>query len=811
MNKEFFHNRRLRRFVLIPAGIFLFFLLFSYVYFVRSLPPIDAIKDYQPNLVSRLYAQDGQLIGEFYIERRVIVPFSKIPAHLINAFLAAEDSQFYKHEGISYIGIFRAFYKNISAGRIVQGGSTITQQVARSLFLTPEKKISRKVREMILARRIEKRLNKNEILSLYLNQIYLGKGAYGVQAAAQAYFGKDVEDLDIAESAILAGLPKAPSKYSPYANFERSKKRQEFIIKRMVEDGFITSDAADAAVVEEIKLKPVDVNKNLWVAPYFKEHIRRYIEEEYGDDILYRGGLNIFTTLDVKFQNAANAAVKKGLRNFDRRRGWRGPVQTLVTPEDIDAFREEMDKKLESHPIRAGGVYDGVVTSVDEETKKINVDIGSRAGVMTKRAYRWAIIYNPDNEIDGTRVEDPFKLFKPGDVIKVKVKSVSADETVPLPLKLTQEPLVEAALLAMEPETGYIKAMVGGSDFSKTQFNRTIQSYRQPGSAFKPIIYAAAFDRGFTPATVVMDTPIVFEDTENETSWRPRNYDEHFAGATTVRKAIAHSRNVISIKVLNKIGVPSALEYAEKLGITTPLARDLSLALGSSVVTLQDMTTAYATFANRGMRPKPLFITKIIDREGNVVEDNTPEPTEALSPETAYIMTKMLEGVIEHGTGWRARALGRPAAGKTGTTNNLNDAWFLGYVPGLAAGTWVGYDNERELGKHETGSRAALPIWLDFMKGATEGTPIKNFPVPDGIEFARIDEDTGLLASPFTEHAIFEVFKTGTVPTEVSVPKSTGDGADFFITDTNSGAPVPGLNDEEELQGLPEYEPDVTR
>lgn len=790
-----------KRLLLISAAVICSFFLGIYLYFTIGLPSVVALKDYQPNLVTKAYSKDGELIGEFYIERRVVVPLAKMPTHLIDAFLAAEDAKFFEHEGVSYSSIIRAFYKNLKAGRIVQGGSTITQQVARSFFLTKEKKLSRKIREVFMAYRIEKYLSKEEILNLYLNQIYLGNGAYGVQAAADTYFGKSVEELNVAESALLAALPKAPSTYSPYINFDRAKERQEFVLDRMVAENFLPAGASIQAADQELKLKPREV-KSLWTGPYFTEHIRRYIEEKYGDELLYRGGLNIYTTMDLNLQKVANEAVDFGLRAYDKRRGYRGPVAELSTVEEIDEFRAEMETALESSPLVLDGIYKGVVLSVEKKAKSLHVAIGAGSGVIKWKDLQWARVYNPEAAPDGEEVDDPLAHFKTGDVVNVRVKELPKEDGDPIQLSLEQEPLVEAALLAIEPETGYVRAMVGGSDFSKTQFNRTVQAMRQPGSAFKPIIYSTALDHKYTPASIVMDTPIVFDDTVNDVKWRPRNYDEQFHGPTTVRKAITSSRNIVTIKVLQDIGVSSVIEYAHKLGIRSPLADDLSLALGSSALTIEEMTTVFSTFANLGYRPEPQYITKITDKDGNVIEENIPTSEQVLSPETAYMMTNLLQGVIQNGTGRRARALGRPAAGKTGTTNNLNDAWFLGYVPDLVAGVWVGYDDEKKLGKHETGSRAAIPIWLKFMKGATKGTPVKNFVVPDGVEFAKIDQETGLLAAPDSTNVIFEVFKTGTAPTEVSTPREQPGATDFTIIEAGGVPPEaqgPSVTAAEEL------------
>ncbi len=799
---------RLLKYFLVIAAIGLVSLAGTYYYFTRNLPSLATLEGYHPDLVTNVYSRDGRLIGEFYVERRVLVPLNSIPPHLIKAFLAAEDAKFYEHEGIDYTSIVRAFVKNLRAGKVVQGGSTITQQLAKTL-LSNDRKLARKIKEAILAYRIERDLTKDEILSLYLNQIYFGNGAYGVETAAESYFGKNVEDVDIAESAMLAGLPKAPSKYSPRANFELAKKRQEFVIERMLEEGFITQEQADKAVQEKIRITPKKID-SLWVGPYFTEHVRRYIEEKYGEDALYKGGLKVYTTLDVDMQKAANAAVDEGLRAHDKRRGYRGPIKTLTTDEEMTAFRNEWSDKLGNDPLEAGGVYNGLVTEVNKKTSELAVDIGTYHGVIKPRDMRWARLYNPTDDPDGGIYENPINIFHKGDVIEVKIKSLPAAPADVIPLKLEQEPQAEASLFAMEPSTGAVRAMVGGSDFGKTQFNRAVQAYRQPGSSFKPIIYTAAIDKGFTTASIVVDSPIVFgedgldaektvplsEDTGAEdaaaqagadqpSAWRPSNYDEKFWGPITVRDALRESRNVVTIKILKKIGIDYAISYARLLGISAPLSRDLSLALGTSALTLQELTTAYATLDNMGSRPDPMYITKIVDREGNVLEENRPFARTVVSPQTAYIMTSMLQTVIERGTGMRARALGRPAAGKTGTTNSLNDAWFIGYVPGLAAGSWVGYDEEKPLGRHETGSRAALPIWLKFMQTVTADKPVENFQVPDGVEFARIDPKTGLLATPSTPDPVFEVFKSGTTPKAAATKAAHPHSADFFLIDTN--------------------------
>jgi len=794
----------LKKILLIGAFVVAVLAAASYIYFTTGLPDLSSYENYSPNLVTKVYSHDKQLIGEFYVERRVVVSMDRMPDHLIKAFLAAEDAHFYEHEGISYTGIFRAFIKNLQAGRVVQGGSTITQQLAKSFLGTSERKLSRKVREAIMATRIERHLDKDEILAMYLNQIYFGNGSYGIQTAAETYFGKNVWELNVAESALLAGLPKAPSRYSPYSNFEMSKERQLFILSRMLEEEFITLEEYERALSHELVLQP-RYSRSLWVGRYFTENVRKYVEEKYGRDALYTGGLKIYTTLDVELQRAAREAVQDGLRAHDKRRGYRGPVTKLKSREAIDEFNGRTERELGGDPLEVGKIYRGVITEVDPRRLSLTVDIGTRKGQITKKHTAWAKLYNPTTDPDGGKYEKFTNIFMVGDVVDVKVRAIPSSPESPVPLELEQEPMAEGSLIALDPGTGAIRALVGGYDFSRSEFNRATQAQRQPGSAFKPIIYTAAMDSGYTPATIVVDSPLVFDETENDEKWRPRNYDEQFYGPITVREALAKSRNVVTIKILKDVGVGAAIEYARRMGITSPLAGDLSLALGSSAVTLEEMTTAFATLANKGSRPTPMFITRIEDKDGFLVEEHAPEVTEALSPQTAYIMTNLLESVIESGTGWRARALKRPAAGKTGTTNNLNDAWFLGYVPGLATGVWVGYDEEKQLGRYETGSRAALPIWTQFMMSATSGTPVEDFSIPEGIEFAKVDPKTGLLATPATKNPIFEVFKEGTVPVEKAGAGPARPSADFFMLDTGLDKPPA----EDEPLGEPVTDPEA--
>jgi penicillin-binding protein 1A len=752
-----------------------------YFYLGRNLPKISSLTDYRPSIITTVYSDDARKIGEFFKERRIVIPLSQMPEMLKKAFIAAEDARFYKHKGIDILSIIRAFFKNIEAGAIVQGGSTITQQVTKSFFLTPERSYSRKIKEAILAYRIDKKFAKNEILFLYLTQIYLGHGAYGVEAASENYFGKSVQELNLAECAILAGLPQAPSRYSPFRYPERAKQRQIYVLNRMVEEGFITNIQATEAINKELDIKP---RKNWYIeeVPVYTEHIRRYISTKYGDDILYKEGLKIYAAVNIEMQKIAREEIEKGLYALDKRQGYRGPIKHL-RQEEIESFSKELQTELEKAPLDEGKITQGVVVEVNKQNGTVVVRIGNTLGIIRVEDMRWARKPDPEIAYFQARVQHPGEVLSVGDVILVKVKN-KLFNTDRWWLDLEQAPKAQAALLCIESETGYVKVMVGGMDFRESQFNRAVQSRRQPGSAFKPIIYAAALDKGYTPATMIIDSPIVYQDTEHDFTWKPRNYKEKFFGPTLFRDALAKSRNVVTIKILKDIGIDYAIDYAGKLGITSNLNRDLSIALGSSGVSLLELVKAYSVFNNLGYLISPVFITKIEDRDGNVIEESSPVREKVIEKNTAYIMTSLLEGVVKYGTGHRLKALNRPVAGKTGTTNNLHDAWFVGYTPRYTTGTWVGFDDESSLGKGETGSRAASPIWLGFVQKVLEGKPVRVFQVPEGVVFSKIDAETGLLPIPESKKTIFECFKEGTVPTEYTKePNSMTEPEQFFKSD----------------------------
>lgn len=777
-------------------------LIGAYFYVSATLPKVETLSDYRPPLITAIRADDGTIIAEYSRERRILVPYEKIPKTLVQAFIAAEDSSFFKHKGIDFVSILRAALKNVKAGGISQGGSTITQQVAKKLLLTSERTFTRKFKEAILAWRMEQSLTKQEIIYLYLNQIYLGHRAYGVEAAAQNYFDKNVDELTLAESAILAGLPQAPSRYSPYRHYERAMDRQKYVLGRMLEEGYITAPELEQAVAEEVAIKP-RLNNLLDVTAYFNEQVRRYLEERYGTEELYTGGLQVETSINLKMQQAAQTSVKENLRDHDKRLGYRGPTEVL----DEAAQALFIDKQLEQfddEPLVTGNYIQAIVSGSDGD--KLLCRIGDKSGVISIEESSWAgtiEVVKAGSEASGNLDEDGKKTLQTtlpiGAVIDVKVDDLSSN---PLKLSLEQEALAQGALIALDPDSGQIKAMVGGYDFKKSQFNRAIQAKRLTGSAIKPILYAAALDHGYTPASIILDTPLIYENLTEETGelkeWKPKNYEKKFYGPTRFREALAHSRNIVTIKILEDIGIRYAANYAKKLGITTPLQHDLSMALGSTAMTPLEVITAYTVFANGGVLVRPTYITRITDRNGRILESIDPAdfpngmaadqhlieiaPRRVISPETAYLITNLMESVVREGSGWRAKAINRPSAGKTGTTNDLKDAWYVGYIPQLACISWVGYDQERPLGKNETGSRAAAPAWVNFMKVASEAFPVKDFHVPDSIEFHPINKEDGLLVSAQDPRAYIEAFAPGTAPTRMSEDEQLK-ARDFFRLD----------------------------
>jgi penicillin-binding protein 1A len=627
-------GRRWLRTLLIIAGVFSLLLgagaavaaLWAFTILPRTLPSVTALETFQPLVGTKVYDDNDELITEMHVERRIFVPLAHIPQALRDAVIATEDKRFYYHWGIDPIGIARAVAQNYRRGRIVEGGSTITQQLTKVLFLTPDKSLERKLKEAVLALELERRYPKDRILEMYLNQVYFGHGAYGVEAAARTYFGKSVSELNVREAALLAGLPRAPTTYSPFEHGEAARRRRDVVLRRLVEYGALKDAEAKRLARADLGLIPPERRRT--TGQYFLDYVQQTLEAKYGADMVFKGGLNVYTTLSPTMQLAAEQSLRDGL------------------------------KALEGRTVKG----------------------------------------------------------RPG-----------------------EHP--EGAIVTIEPNTGYVRAMVGGYDFFRSEFNRAVQARRQPGSAFKPFIYIAALESGLTPATRVDDAPVSYAVGANGQSWKPENYDRKFRGSTTLQQALEESVNVVTVKIQERVGLSRTIQVARRFGISSPLDLNLSLALGTSDMTLIELTSAYGALANQGQWLPPTTIRYVTDPQGKLLEEHLPEPREAVSPETAFVITHMLKGVVERGTGQAAKALGRPVAAKTGTTNDYSNAWFIGYTPRLATGVWVGYDRPRSLGKDETGSRVAVPIWVGFMGKVLGDSPKEDFAMPDRVVLVPVDLD----------------------------------------------------------------------
>lgn len=721
---------------------------FLYREIASDLPPIDAAVQYQPPVTTQILADDGTVIGEFYSQKRYLVPFDRIPMHVRQAFIAAEDDAFYRHSGIDATGILRALFNNMLHGGKVQGGSTITQQVVKSVLLSPQKSYERKLKEMILSLRLEQELSKDDILHLYLNHIYLGSGAYGVAAAAREYFGKDISDVTIAEAGMLAGLPQAPSRYSPYSHWPEAKARQRYVLNRMYEVGFIDLATRDAAVNEPLSL--ASRKGSFQAAPYFVEHVRRVLEERYGRTVLYELGLRVHTTVDLRLQTAAEESLRGGIEALaDRLGGFRAGFRNMEHEQREIYLRQQALAFKDMDAPDPAFSYEGLITAVRGDSARVQV--GPFTGDLTFRS---------NGNGNGSGKNPKLQL---NDL--VRVRAVDADG--PLRFEYDPSPTIEGALVAVDQYTGYVKAMVGGYDFERSHFNRVTQAKRQPGSAFKPLVYAAALDRNFTPASVIVDEPISFND--NGHIWAPQNFEEKFFGPTSLRTALAKSRNVVTVKLAERIGIKYLINYLPRFGLAGPLPRNLSIALGTTEVTPLELAYAFCTFANNGLRPAPILITEITDQQGQVLEHSEPALAPAIPATTAYQITSMLMDVVAYGTGVRAQGLGQPTAGKTGTTNDLGDAWFVGFTPQLLAAVWIGFDNKREIGKKETGGKVAAPIWKTFMERALDGLPRSEFTVPEGLKCVIVDPGTGGRAGPGGASRL-ECFRPGTEPQPGAVP-----------------------------------------
>ena len=731
----------------------------AYTAVKQNLPSVSELETFVPNVITSLYSDQGDVIKDFAIERRIEVPYEKIPDVLIKAIIATEDARFYNHGGVDFLGILRAVKENIRTGRLLrrpEGGSTITQQLARLLFLYPQQTIGRKLKEIYLSVQIEKSYSKEKIMEMYCNQFYLGHGVYGVETASNFFFGKSVTDLTLEEAALIAGIFRGPSVYSPYTNPAVTLRRRNHAINRMVELGYITKGQGEEAAKKPMNVLPWKRGTPDFAA-YFFEEVRRYIEKNYGSEVLYRGGLKVYTTLNPTLQKYAEDALLARLREMDKQKGWRKDKKNLL---------KEGKEKIEDSWL------DGWVTSSVEENEVTDAIVlsAARSEAIVKVKRYTARMTNKD--IAWTKTNDLQKLIERGDIIQVKVTAIDEGKKE-LVVSLDQDPLLEGAFLAIDPHTGQVKALVGGYSFRRSEWNRATQAQRQAGSAIKGIIYTAALENRFTLATIIQDEPVEFIDKWRGEPWSPANYDAKYKGAVTVRIGIEESRNVVTAKLLDYISPQVGVEYCRRFGITSTIYPYLSLSLGTFEVSLLELVSAYTAFPNKGVRIKPYFISRIEDREGNVLEEAKVEAEEVISPQIAYLMTSALQGVILRGTGQAASSLGIPLAGKTGTTSNFTDAWFVGFSPSLCAGVWIGNDAKVTIGDNQSGAVAALPAWIQFFKkiiedeekkAAAEGREpfFEDFEVPANIDFLEIDRKTGLLATPVCLWPIREAFIPGT-------------------------------------------------
>ena len=842
----------------------------------RELPPFDTLKDYRPLIATRVYGSDGSEVFQFARERRTVVPFSEIPDVVKKAVLAAEDANFYEHQGVDYLAIARCALKALY-GRAC-GGSTITQQVVKTFLLTPRRTVKRKVQEVVLARRLEKNLHKDEILFLYLSQIYFGHRRSGVEEASRFYFGKGVKDVSLGEAALLAGIIQSPERLSPVKHPEAAKARQRYVLRRMAEAGFIPQATADAEAERPIQVATRDEERpGIWYA----DAVRKVLDDRYGAERVETDGLVVDVAMNPFLQRAAEAALEADLRMVDKRQGWRGPLAHLddkqlaaalplwrerlqsvrpgpgeilvwdlgrVSPDEIEPGAElhpDVRKRARVRALDAGEIYAALVTHVDD--KQALVDLGNAGGVLPLSEARWARKFNPTSFTPTPK--SMREVVKAGDIVLVRVlpAKVSAADAVRagrrLTLSLQQVPRVQGAFVAIDPATRGVRALVGGYDYALSQFNRAVQARRQPGSAFKPFVWGAAIEsRRYTPATVVYDTPDLYRDPWTGKEWKPQNYErDEYDGPMLLKQALAHSKNTVSAKLVDALGPDAVIAFARRAGIASDLPRSGSLALGTGEVTPLELVNAYATLDAGGFETEPILILRVRDRKGELLEEHlpvtppaaapvpavpaaaeaavpvttiaigsptstpaptpappaTPSPTTpatatagaaasafAIPPEVAFVVTSMMRDVVEYGTGVAARALGRPAAAKTGTAQEHRDAWFVGFTPDLVAGVWVGFDSHDPLGAHATGAGAALPAWLGFMQAAVGGKPAVDFQAPPNVEFARIDPKTGLLAREPAAgiDTPFVPFVAGTAPTR-SLPEPGSAPQNFFQDD----------------------------
>ncbi len=813
---------------LAAAGLLLSLAAAGYVYFVLvpQLPEVQQLEDTEYQVPLRIYDRNGLLLAEYGEHRRIPVKYESIPKKVEQAFLAAEDDQFWNHYGVDPLALMAAVYELVTTGTKTRGGSTITMQVARNFFLSSEKTYTRKLNEILLALKIERELDKKTVLELYLNKIYLGNRAYGVVAAAQVYYGKSLDELTLAQAAMIAGLPKAPSRYNPIVNPERALIRRDHIIRRMRQLGYIGEQEYQQARAEPVTAE-LHGSKVSADARYVTEMVRARLYDEYGPEV-YGSGMKVYTTIDDGLQIAANQALRKSLLDYDRRHGYRGHAGRIDWEQvDVDPFEDGL---VEAEQV--GNLVKGVVRSVDKDKASVALPDFQTVEIPFEKGIDWARDYIDENR-RGPELKAATDRLQPGDVIWLERR-----DDIWL---LAQVPDVEGAIVSLDPQNGAIRALVGGFDFFRNKFNRAIQAKRQPGSNFKPFIYSAALEKGFTAATLINDAPVVFDDDSLEATWRPENYSGRVYGPTRLREALVKSRNLVSIRILQSIGLRYAVEYAQRFGFKRgEMPYDLSLALGSGAFAPLEILRGYSVFASGGYRTDPYFIERIESNDGELLfqadplvvcgkddgcrqpddekaaeavnavpkavetaaaaEPEAADPAETageesqpmaekrppraaprvIGEENAYIMRSMLREVVQRGTAVRAKALGRPdVAGKTGTTNDQKDAWFSGFAGGVATTAWVGFDDQRPLGSRETGGRAALPMWIDFMRVALKDRPVTVEPQPDRVVSVRIDADTGERAGPGSVNTRFELFVLGTEPQPVEelVNRSGGEGS----------------------------------
>ena len=749
-----------------------------------DLPEISELDGYTPGTITRIHDRSGVLIGEFATERRLLLSYDEIPELFRNAIIAAEDGDFFNHVGFNIPRIVMTMVSNVLKGDLTAAGaSTITMQLARNVTLRGEslgleKTWQRKLREAYYTFHIEKRYTKREILTLYVNQMWLGTSshsAYGVEAASRLYFGKAAHELELGEAAMIAGIHQTPSRQSPLVNIELAESRRNYALQRMATEGYVSAEEATEAMAQPIRLAERTVRSNS-IAPYFIEEVRQHLEKEYGVTRLYEEGLSVHTTLDARLQVAANKAVADGLRAHDKRRGFRTPERNVLDEADVEASTEAAEEALAAYKnsrwvfaMGAEDIVPAVVTSVDRDAMQV------RFGPYTTTVVPKGMRALPSGGTEGFRGigrTPADQLVRPGDLIEIKITALDTIDTdgnelaePTIEAELEQEPLAEGALLAIENQTGRILVMVGGYDFERSKFNRATQAYRQLGSLFKGVLYAAAVDQGFTAASIVLDEPISYDVGPGQAPYEPTNYDHTYEGPITLRRAVEKSRNVPAVWMMNQIGPETVVDFARRLGFTSPIPPFLSVALGSAEATLLEVTSAYSAFPNRGTRMVPYQIERIVDRAGDVLETGRPVPKDALRPDTAYIMVSLMRGVVQRGTGVRASRLGWPLGGKTGTMDEYTDAWFVGFGPDITVGVWVGYDEKKTLGDAEEGARVALPIWIDFLRAHVEGREAPGgFLPPDNIVFRSIDPMTGEVTEPWSSGALQESFIAGTEP-----------------------------------------------